>query len=546
MTMQKFTVAAGTRSQPIFVVASSTVAIAAGAGGTASVEYTTGSAVDVQNNIATWQSWPNGTGVGAQSNVPQRNCFIRVTATTAAATVTVTDLVNNGALSDWQIPTRSRAMSRILTRSLTGRSNAVSAASNAFGTGGALVTGLCQHQRVVLAGHFDAVRIAIPNMHTASVSSVLAMVGVSNALGAWNTVAPSANNTGQATAASPAPTETVSASPGVWRNLTFAGASSATLPAAVDATNLLPSFTWSDWAPVYSVDRTDGGTLPVLDIRMFFPVAAGSMTLAYTGVSNNAWAVAGRDDLYTAGRAYRVWNQDVDGVTTPASFTATTTQPMVVPILIQYRSRQYGTTVLSIGDSIYEGTAGTTYPANNFVWQAVASMSSLNFPVEYCSLNAAGASSVQTVRRAQAMAASIAPGVIFAQPASVNNFGTSLGSRTQQEGQGAAGVFQQVAGSVGSSLVLCSMFPVTNAAKAWGATDAQRINLNATLAGLAANNKYTWVDCGSAIDGALTSGQVEPKAALISSDGIHPNDAGQVALSAPAAAGITAAITNTY
>jgi len=433
---------------------------------------------------------------------------------------------------------------RILTRSLTGRSNAVSAASNAFGTGGALVTGLCQHQRVVMAGHFDAVRIAIPNMHTSAVSSVLAMVGVSNALGAWNTVAPSANNTGQLTAASPAPTETVSASPGVWRNLTFSGASSATLPAAVDATNLLPSFTWSDWAPIYSVDRTDGGTLPVLDVRMFFPVAAGSMTLAYTGVSNNAWAIAGRDDLYTGGRAYRVWNQDVDGVTTPDSFTTATTQPMVVPILIQYRSRAAGWAVTSLGDSIYEGTAGATYPANNFVWKACVSLSSLSTPVEYCSLNAAGASTIQLIKRAQSLLPELTPSILLAQSASVNNFGTSLGSRVQQEGRGTGGVLQSLTSRSGTALVLGSMFPVTNAAKAWGTTDSQRVTLNATLATQSGTDGYTWLDYGPAYDGATKVGQGEPAAALISGDGIHPNDAGQTALSAPTKQAISMAMQN--
>ena len=424
--------------------------------------------------------------------------------------------------------------SRTLTRSLTGRSNAVSAASNSFGTGGALVTGLCQHQRIVLAGDFDAVQIAIPNMHTASVSNVLASVGVSSSLGAWNTVAPTANNTGQNTAASPSPTETVSSSgTGVWRSLTFGGASSATLPAAIDASNLVPSWTWSDWAPVYSVPRVDGGTLPIVDVRLFIPAAAGSITLAYTGVSNNAWAVAGRDDLYTGGRAYRVWNQDTDGVTTPANFTTVATQPMVVPILVRYRSRNAGWSVLSVGDSIYEGTAGSTYPANNFVWKACVSLSTTATPVEYCSINAAGASTIQLIKRLEQVASTIAPSIIVAQSASVNNFGISLGSRVQQEGQGTAGVMQALAMKMNCALILGSMFPVTNAAKAWGTTDSQRVTLNSTLASLSGTNGYTWCNFGQVFDGVSNGGQVEPVASLVSGDGFHPNDAGQTALSAP-------------
>ena len=83
------------------------------------------------------------------------------------------------------------------------------------------------------------------------------------------------------------------------------------------------------------------------------------------------------------------------------------------------------------------------------------------------------------------------------------------------------------------ALILGSMFPVTNAVKAWGTTDSQRVTLNSTLASLSGTNGYTWCDFGQVFDGVSNGGQVEPVASLVSGDGFHPNDAGQTALSAP-------------
>ena len=436
---------------------------------------------------------------------------------------------------------KPRALSRIMTRSLTGRSQAVAHSSTVF-TGTGLSTGLTQHQRVALAAPFDAVRIGIPNMHTAAIANVIAAVGVTNALGAWATTAPTANNTGAATAAAPTPSETVSASPGAFRRLTFNGAQSVSLPAAIDASNLVPSVTWSDWCPVASVPRTDGGTFPLLDVRVFIPTASGFVSIGYNGASNSAWAVAGRDDLYTGGRAYRCWNQDTDGVTTPANFTQTTTTPTVIPLLIQYRSRTDGATQLVLGDSIYDGTAGPVYPGNTFAFQAVRDAHDAAFPVEHCTLNAAGGSTIQLSQRLNAHLAQVSPAVLLLQSASINNFGTSLGSRTQQEGLGTVGVGKALADAVGAALIVGSMFPVTNAARNWAATDSQRTTLNAAVSALAALEGFEFLDFGQVLDGPPVSGQVEPLASTVAGDGFHLNDTGHTAAAALALAALRRAM----
>lgn len=428
--------------------------------------------------------------------------------------------------------------SSLMTRCITGRANAV-ATSSLIWTGSALVTGLTQHQRHVLATHFDAVRIAIPNMHTSTVAGVKVAFGVSTSLGAYSS-APTTNSGTGTTSASPAPTETVSSALGVWRQALFNGATSATLPVAVDAANIYPSWTWTDWTQIASVDRTDGGTLPVLDLRIFIPVAAGSITTGWTGGTNQAWSIWGRDDLITGGRVCRVWNQDVDGIATPASFTTTTTYGVMIPIMLQYMSRSTGATILVLADSIGEASTGGTYTNNSFVWQAALGH---NSPVEVCNYGFAGGSSIQVTQRVQPMIDQIQPTHILGVASSTNNFGTTLGARVSGETGGTIGVLAAMAKRVDAQLGLYEFLAVTNAAKAYAATDSFRVAGNTLAETRAGQIGARWVDLGAIWDGsAHASGQIEPSASLVNADGVHPNDAGHVAFKTPVASWLSATV----
>ncbi len=419
--------------------------------------------------------------------------------------------------------------SATMTRCITGRANAV-AVSSTIWTGTGLVTGLTQHQRHVLATHFDAVRIAIPNMHTSTVAGVKVAFGASTTLGSYSS-APTTNSGTGTTSASPAPTETVSSALGVWRQALFNGATSATLPVAVDAANIYPSWTWTDWTQVSSVDRTDGGTLPVLDLRIFIPVAAGSITAGWTGGTNQAWSIWGRDDLITGGRVCRIWNQDVDGIATPASFTTTTTNGVMIPVMLQYMSRTTGETILVLADSIGEASTGGTYTGNSFVWQAALANST---PVEVCNYGFAGGSSIQVTQRVQPLIDQIRPTRILGVSSSTNNFGTTLGIRVSGETGGTVGVLAAMSKQVNAKLGVYEFLAVTNAAKAYAATDSFRVNAN-TLAQNRSNQiGAKWIDLGSIWNGTThASGQIEPNTSYVNADGVHPNDAGHSAFKVP-------------
>lgn len=413
-----------------------------------------------------------------------------------------------------------------LARSLTGRSRALALTDASF-PANSNINGLTFRSRIALAGHFDAVRIHLPNMHTAAVAGVKVAIGVTNTLGAWATTAPTLNNTGANTSAAPSNTEAVNTSGGVLLTATFSRQATVSLPSAENAANLTPSWTTSDWCPIKSLDRSDGGIFPLLDVAIFYP-AGTTATMAYTGASGLAWAMWGRDDTPSNGRVWRSWMQDGDYITTPGGFTVNTTTPANIPFIIEYRSKKRGYTILLCGDSIYDAH-NLTYPQNGFAHQALSTLHSSDAPVELCNISVPGATTLAILERAQIVAPKIRPSVIVAESNSVNNFGTSLGARVQQHGEGTVGGFCALSNDLEAGLVVCSQFPVTNAAKAYGATDSQRTTLNAALA--ARVGDFVWLDWSSVVDGtAHASGQIEPNATYIQGDGIHYNGAGHAAM----------------
>lgn len=439
-----------------------------------------------------------------------------------------------------------RKTRRIMSRSLTGRAAAL-ALSNALFPAASNTNGLTLHYRIAAACDFDAVRILVPNMHTSAVTGVTASVGLAEALGAWATTAPTTNSAGANTSAAPASNQAISPTGANSIPFTFNGAASATLAVVAEAANLLSSYTASDWMPASSVARTDGGAFPLVDIRLFYP-AGSTATMAYTGGTHSAWAIWGRDDLITGGRPWRVWAQDVEAVATPANFTSVATVPYMVPIIVQYRARKTGAiSVVVCGDSIYEASTGGTYTGNNFTWQAVQELTTPEEPIEQCNLTIPGGSTLVLSRYLSKVIDQLQPSVVVAEAASVNNFGTTLGQRCIQNGLGALGVAQANAYEVDCSLVTATMFPVTNAGRAYGASDSFRQSLNNLIkANSDGGDAYTVIDAGTVLDGLPVSGQTEPVVGLVAVDGVHLNDAGNLALKPLAKTALAEAISRLF
>ncbi len=429
---------------------------------------------------------------------------------------------------------------RIQSRALTGRCKALALTDGTFTAfaPNANTNGLTLYNRIALATDADAVRILIPNMHTSTVAGVKVGLGLTTSAGTWSGSPPAGSGAAGQTTVKPTRTEVVNTSAGDLLVATFNAASSVTLPAAIDATNLVPSYTATDWMLISTVARTDTvGAFPLVDVAIEYP-AGVTATLAYNGSGYTAWSAWGNESLtLTDGRIWRAWAQDVLGVTTPANFTQTNVSTYICPVIVQYRSRTTGAvTVLNLGDSVWDGT-GATQQNDSFVKRSVHALHTTANPIELCNLSVPGASNFMNCERAAYVVPLVNPAVFSFQWGSINQVsGATMSARQYQHGYGAFGAMMSIASANDCVPLTGSFLPVTIGAKNLGATDSLRVTMNAEIKRQAAldPSEVVYVDFGPAYDGITTGGQVEPIVALVVASDVHPSDAGHAALDASA------------
>ena len=289
-----------------------------------------------------------------------------------ADSATLQSLVSDaGKLSPW--PKRSSIHSRIMaTFQNAGTANAT--------------PGWTSHIRVAADADFTHVRLVIPNLEAAAITGCTAIV------------AATANSTSKIT-----PT-------GAWATVAVAGSSTFTLPARVSASE--PSYTVTDWIRLDSIARDDGGTLPLAMARLFIPVANG--TFSTTGGLS-----AGFDALYPDAMAWQT-RQQIDGVSTPASFSSTAEGTTVAFHGMQFRGSYSNATILGVGDSITSGFAGTVQQ-NNWGWRAVSALRALGYRVSWANGGHNGQTPTQYLARGKSLAAAIAPQIVTYSPFSPND-----------------------------------------------------------------------------------------------------------------------------
>ena len=422
-----------------------------------------------------------------------------------------------------------------MSRAQTGRCKAILLTDGLFASWApaANTAGLSLYNRIALAADAEAVRILVPNMHTAAVAGVRVGLGLSAVLGGWSGTPPAGAGSAAQTIMAPARTEAVNSAGGDLLPATWAAATSGTLLAAYDAANLIASYTPTDWMPIATVARTDGSAtpFPLLDVVIEYP-AGSTATLAFDGSTFSQPSSFGNEALYD-GRVWRAWAQDVMGVTTPGAFTRRDISGYYIPIIVQYRARTTGAVCeFTLGDSIYDGT-GASLPLNSFARRAMAAESTAAAPIEYCNLSVPGATSAMLAARAQYLMPLIKPGIFHFEWGTVNSIsGATMSARQTQHAMGCFGVMMSLADQYDAVALTGSFLPVSAAAKALGATDSIRVAMNATIAARAAADpsSFHFCDFGPSVDDPVqVTGQTVPKAALMSPDGIHPGDAGHAA-----------------
>lgn len=351
-----------------------------------------------------------------------------------------------------------------------------------------------------LAQHFDAVRVIFANGSNAGT------IAVGGCKISSQSAASDLNN-----------------SAGSWNSVYMAGSLTGTIPAAATAASRR-GYLVSDWVALNSADRSDGGTFPLITIRASITTAA-SISIFGNGTDDYTnWPTRPN------GRIWCMRNQSGDQITTPSGFTSTTNAKQSPVIGVQYAARGQVITVMGAGDSITEGHGGT-YLGEGFGVPACESLSSMSgTAVEWCNIGISGSGA--NIFRDQVidiLAAGIKPDLLVLSYGSPNdNGGTWLAATTT----GIRGYLGQMFGTVRENqvpVVLWTVMPTNPSVKAYGATDALRVAHNtATLA--MASKGMDVMDFSAALSGITDgTGQVNMLAGS-TTDGIHPNDAGNAIL----------------
>jgi len=367
------------------------------------VEYTTVSAADLANGLASWQPWTVGIvngQTGAKTDRALSPIFVRAVINSGSCTLTIAD--GGADLTIFGVPWASCIVRTPIVPNSPRFIPRDYALSNKYwnietkrqsGSGMTPGNSVNTNKDFRIVGtaeqHWDAVRLHILNYETAN-----------SVQGYTANFAPTANMT------------TPNTPTGTWTTFTWASAGSVNLSNATAGSGgtpkPIPSISSSDWmsgANVQSVARNDGGTYPMWMITQHNPVGPGTYTYTFEAQSSTSFDT---DGLTGGRRFYKMFQGSIDGVTTPANFTTSTESNNCNPFIIQFRSRGRVASLMCSGDSIVGGS-GTTSNMLSAGFLAAIGASSTTFPVQYLGAGYASRFTVDTLAEAKAFISAVNP-----------------------------------------------------------------------------------------------------------------------------------------
>lgn len=277
-----------------------------------------------------------------------------------------------------------------------------------------------------------------------------------------------------------------------------------------------------NWTDLSSVARDDGGSGALVCIDAYVSTAA-TITIMGNGGSDDYAGWASRTNRKALFRY-----ADTDCVTTPANFTSATNRIQSPIIGLQYAARGRVITSMVMGDSVASGRG--TIIAEGFNVLAAETVSVPNGPyVETINCAIAGVgSSIYRYLLEEIVSAGIIPDVVVSPNGSPNDYTTALSTSEILESRKGMANLLRVAHANKIVPLLWTVLPTNIAVKNYGANDANRVAYNTeTLA----RSGITVMDFSAALSGTTTGGQVEIAAGM-TSDGIHPNTAGNTVMAA--------------
>jgi hypothetical protein len=323
---------------------------------------------------------------------------------------------------------------------------------------------------------------------------------------------------------------------GSWTALSFDGAEGDVIPTRPN--NNRRSYVASDWANVASIARTDDPTkLPLVAVAAYLPDEVGIRMLgnASNDLDRTNWAT----------HPDRPWisrYDDGDCVTTPANFTSTTNISNTPIIGIQYELVSGEVlTIGAIGDSITECVAtGTTYRGASWAFETALDLQSELLSVDCANIGWTGASVeaigyqwIDYLAFCEAYELTV-PSLVFCPDATPNSFTPPI-TNPQINTQFVLmrDAMKQIK-SAGSLPIGWTIIPTNPANKDYGSSDSLRRDYNDRWRNDYAGNGITVADMDEVMAGVLDGdGQMQIGVGL-TSDNIHPNDAGIQAMASVA------------
>ena len=242
--------------------------------------------------------------------------------------------------------------------------------------------------------------------------------------------------------------------------VTWGGAANAAVPAGTAAQ---PTYVMSDPIPLESLPRSDGGTLPLLNIRTFISTGSNLLSNVKTAAFN-ANRVGGRQT-----HDYLVQGSNAIGTASP---TLNAVDAGFNPVIgIRFLSRTKGLTIMAAGDSLTQGQY-TTSDFNAWGLKAAEILSTPQLPVSFANEGVGGQTTDVFTARALKAISLYNPDVVLVSPWSPNNLeGSSGAARAGMFGQ--AQITAAAVESAGGTGVIVSTFP-------WSGTAGQILSQQTT------------------------------------------------------------------
>jgi len=356
------------------------------------------------------------------------------------------------------------------------------------------------------AASFSSARIAIYNTSSAAVTWFAAAAAAAPSSGSSGTAL-----TWQQIAFS---TPTV---PSRMFGFSSGGSASVTVPAGVGtAPNVLPGIAYSDWFTLVNVARTDGGNYPLMRIRL--NQQAGAFVGSESSASQSAYAASLADRCPRSAVSADATGEKVTSAASH-SITPSLTGNWMPPILVEFRAAGSDRviTVAATGDSITAGTvsASPTTRSAGYIDRACEAVSDSSLWVSHVNLGYPSSSAWSFLERGKMALDWVAPSVLFLFGGSPN------------DGQNCDLFLREVKILVGLCVqrgcvpVLVTMAPA-------GEANDNRTSLNTALRSMATLQGLYLLDADEIL--ADPNATDDLLAAYDSGDGIHPSEAGHIAL----------------